>query len=287
MKTAKRIWELLTGAITAWSNDNVSIQAAALAYYTFFSLAPLLIVVINIAGALFGAEAVHSSVMEQLRGLLGQGGTRILEDMIVRARRPETGTVSTLISLATLLVGAVAVFTQLQTSLNIIWHAPQKVATGIWGFLRQYVLSFGILISTGFLLLVSLVLSAVLQAISRYLSGGATGLEILWKAADIAGSFVVITILFSLIFKVLPNVKIAWRNVWLGGAVTALLTVVGKFLIGLYLGRANLGENYGAAASMVIILLWIYYTAQILFFGAEFTREYASRYGSQKTLPGK
>jgi membrane protein len=287
MKRLKEVWELLKQTVAAWSGDNVSIQAAALAYYTFFSLPPLLIVIINIAGILFGAEAVHSSVMGQLQGLMGQGGTRMLEDMIAKAQKPETGTISTVISVVTLVVGAVAVFTQLQTSLNIIWHAPQKVATGIWGFLRQYILSFGILLGAGFLLIVSLVVSAVVNGMSGYLAGIAPGMDILWKAGDILVSFVIIGVLFALIFKVLPNVKIVWRDVWVGSAVTAALTVIGKFLIGLYLGRANLGANYGAAASLVIILLWIYYTAQLLFFGAEFTRTYADRYGSQKPLPGK
>ncbi|HEX2958469.1 MAG TPA: YhjD/YihY/BrkB family envelope integrity protein, partial [Chitinispirillaceae bacterium] len=198
---------LIKDTFNAWIDDNVSIHSAALAYYTFFSLPPLLIIIINIAGAVFGVEAVQSSVMDQLDGLMGQGGTEMIEEMIAKAQRPKANILSTGISIVTLLVGAIAVFKQLQTSLNIIWDAPRKVATGIWGFFRKYILSFGILVSTGFLLLVSLVLSAVLQFFSHYLSQSFPGMDVLWKLADLVISVVVIGALFSLIFKVLPNLK--------------------------------------------------------------------------------
>lgn len=256
-----------------WSNDNSPMLAAALSFYTFFSLPPLLILIINLVGAIFGHQVVQGAVMEQINNLIGKGGAQMILGMMSSAQHPSKGAISSIISAVTLLVGAVAIFAQLQIALNFIWKAPGISRKGVWGFLRKYILSFGLIVTIGFLLLVSLVISTAMGAVNKYFSQLIPDMKIILSLLNELLSFVIITILFALTFKVLPNVKVTWRVALTGAAFTSILFIIGKYLIGLYLGSGNMGNNYGAAASLVIILLWVYYSSQILLFGAEFTKQ--------------
>lgn len=278
----KVIIELLKETLQEWQKDKTPQLAAALAYYTVFSLAPLLIIAIAIAGAIFGEEAARGEIVGQIQGLVGEAGATVIQTTIDNADKPgSNGGIASLISVVVLLFGASGVFAQLQDALNTVWEVEAKPGRGIKGFIRKRVLSFSMVLGIGFLLMVSLLLSAVLSGLSNYLSGLIPGLDIFWQLLNIAISFVVITILFAMIYKFLPDVKISWNDVGIGAIITAFLFTIGKFLLGLYLGRGSFASTYGAAGSLVIILAWVYYSAQILFFGAEFTQVYARRYGSK------
>ncbi len=278
---ASAIVSLFKATFKEWTEDKVPRLAAALAYFTIFSLAPLLIIAISIAALFFGEDAARGQIVGQIQGLLGPEGAEAIESMIANANRTEGGIVATLVGLVTLLFGASGVFGQLQDALNTIWEVAPKPGQGIVNFIRTRFLSFGMVLVIGFLLLVSLVLSALLAGIGTYVEGVAPGLTILWEALNFVISFGIITCLFALIYKVLPDVRIAWGDVWVGAAVTSLLFTIGRTLIGIYLGSAAVGSAYGAAGSLVVVLLWVFYSAQILLFGAEFTQVYAHRYGSQ------
>lgn len=271
-----------------WRDDNATKLAAALAYYTTFSLAPLLVLVIAIAGLLGGREAAQNQTMAQVEDLIGVEGREFVQGMLESASRPSTGITATIIGVITLLFGALGVFGELQNSLNTIWEVkplPAKsLGEGIQRFITGRLLSFTVVLGIGFLLLASLVLSAGLSALGEYIGNLGLFADTWLQIANFLISFAVITLLFAMIFKVLPEVKMAWRDVWLGAAVTSLLFSIGKFLIGLYLGRSEVATTFGAAGSLAILLLWIYYSAQILFLGAEFTQVYANRYGS-KVVP--
>ena len=276
---------LLRDTVREWREDGANRLAAALAYYTTFSLAPVLVLAIAIAGLVGGQEAAQTQTMAQVEDLLGEEGREFVQEMIETASRPKTGWTATLIGTVTLLVGALGVFGELQNSLNTIWEVKPKPATSLWDGVKRFVLkrlvSFTMVIGIGFLLLASLVVSAALSALGEYI-GTRWPLADFWLALiNFIISFIVITLLFAMIFKFLPEIKIAWKDVWLGAAVTSALFSVGKFLIGLYLGRSEVGTVFGAAGSLAILLIWIYYSAQILFFGAEFTQVYANRYGSK------
>ena len=279
---------LLRDTFREWSEDGANRLAAALAYYTTFSLAPLLVLVIAIAGLVGGRDAAQTQTMAQVEDLLGAEGREFVQEMIETASRPQTGWTATLIGAVTLLFGALGVFAELQNSLNTIWEVKPKPATGLLDGVRRFVVkrlvSFTMVLGIGFLLLASLVISAALSALGEYI-GTRWPLADFWLSViNFLISFVVITFLFAMIFKFLPEIQIAWKDVWLGAAVTSALFTLGKFLIGLYLGRSEVGTNFGAAGSLAILLIWIYYSAQILFFGAEFTQVYANRYGS-KIIP--
>ncbi|HEX2994580.1 MAG TPA: YihY/virulence factor BrkB family protein [Anaerolineales bacterium] len=279
------MFALLKETIREWSEDGASRLAAALAYYTTFSLAPLLVLVIAIAGLIGGQEAAQSQTMAQVQDLLGPQGGEFVQSMIENASRPATGVTATIIGVVTLLFGALGVFGELQNSLNTIWEVKPKPAQGLLDgvkrFLVDRLLSFTMVLGIGFLLLASLVISAVLSALGNYI-GNILPMADLWlQLINFVISFVVVTALFAMIFKFLPEVDIAWKDVWLGAAVTSLLFSLGKFLIGFYLGRSTVGNTFGAAGSLAILLIWVYYSAQILFFGAEFTQVYANRYGSK------
>lgn len=267
-----------------WSGDHALTHGAALAYYTLFSLAPLLVLVIAIAGLAFGRAAAQGEIVTQLAGLVGPDGARMLEGMIVAASRPTSGIVATVASLATMFFGASGVVGQLQGSLNQIWHAPPPPPTSsvVGSALRRRALAFGMILGVGFLLLVSLALTAALSALHVWIGDKLPLFAELLAPANFALSFLVITALFAMIYKLLPDVSLEWRDVWVGAAVTALLFSVGKSLIGIYLGRAGVTSVYGAAGSLVLVLLWIYYSAQLLFVGAEFTEVYARFYGSRR-----
>ena len=276
---------LLKDTVREWREDGANRLAAALAYYTTFSLAPLLVLIIAIAGLAGGREAAQTQTMAQVEDLLGAEGREFVEGMIESASQPETGLAATLIGAVTLLFGALGVFGELQNSLNTIWEVKPKPAKGVLDGIKRFVfrrlLSFTMVLGIGFLLLASLVLSAAMSAFGEYI-GTRWPLADFWLALiNFLVSFFVVTFLFAMIFKFLPEIKIAWKDVWLGAAVTSVLFSLGKFLIGLYLGRSEVGNTFGAAGSLAILLIWIYYSAQILFFGAEFTQVYANRYGSR------
>jgi membrane protein len=275
----KAIWGLIKGAFSGWSEDKVPRLGAALAYYTVFSLAPLLIIIISIAGFFFGDEAARGEIVGQFRGLVGEEGGKAIQTMIENAGREKgSGVFATVISIVTLLFGASGVFGELQDSLNTIWGVKPKSGRGILGMLKDRFMSFTMVLGVAFLLLVSLVLSAAIAAIGTVFGGGDG--EGLLHILNLVVSFGVITLLFAAMYKYLPDVKIEWRDVWVGAAVTSVLFTLGKFAIGLYLGKGSVASAYGAAGSLVILLVWVYYSAQILFFGAEFTKVYAKDYGS-------
>lgn len=277
----KIFFQLLKEAFQEWQDDKASRLAAALAYYTVFSLAPLVIIAIAIAGAIFGEEAARGELVGQIESLVGAQGAQVIQTAINNANQPNTSSIASIISIAVLLFGASGVFAQLQDALNTIWGVQVDPNMGVMGFVRKRILSFGAVLGIGFLLLVSLVISAVLSAVSHYLSNFVPGIDFLWQLLDLVVSFAVITFLFALMFKFLPDVKIKWGDVWIGAIITSLLFTLGKYLLGLYLGRGSLGSTYGAAGSLVVLLAWIYYSAQILFFGAELTEVYAKKFGSQ------
>lgn len=272
---------LLKATVADWQEDKASRLAAALAYYTVFSLAPLLVIVIAIAGLVFGPEAARGQIESQLQGLLGPDGAEAVQTMIASADKPTTGIVASIINIAILLFGASGVFAQLQDALNTVWEVAPKPGQGLISAIRSRFLSFSMVLGIGFLLLVSLVLSAGLAAVGSYASQLLPGFGFLWQLLNFAISFGVITLLFAMIYKILPDAQVAWGDVWIGSAITALLFTIGKAAIGLYLGNASVGSAYGAAGSLVVLLIWVYYSAQILFFGAEFTQVYASKYGSR------
>ncbi|MBD1910282.1 MULTISPECIES: YihY/virulence factor BrkB family protein [unclassified Leptolyngbya] len=278
---ASALFPLLKATYAEWTEDKVPRLAAALAYFTIFSLAPLLVIAISIAALFFGEEAARGQIVGQIQGLLGQEGASFVEAMIVNANRVESGGFATVIGIITLLVGASGVFGQLQDALNTIWEVAPRPDRGIINFIRTRFLSFGMVVVIGFLLLVSLVISALVAGIGTYMNGLAPSLAPLWELVNFLVSFGIITFLFALIYKVLPDVHITWGDVGIGAAVTALLFTIGRTLIGIYLGSAAIGSAYGAAGSLVVILVWVFYSAQILLFGAEFTQVYARRYGSQ------
>jgi len=257
-------------------------MGAALAYYTVFSITPLLIIVIAIAALAFGHSTAQHEILSQARALLGDQGASILETMLANARKPGEGIFASALSVIALVFGAIGVFNELESDLNRIWKVPQARLPGIWGLLRGRLLSFGMIIAIGFLLLVSLVISAALAAWGTYWSGLFAAIELILQAANFVVSFAVITALFAIIYKFLPQTHIQWRDVWIGAAVTALLFTIGKLLIGLYLGKSTVASTYGAAGSLVILLLWVYYSAQVFLLGAEFTKAYADSHGSQR-----
>ena len=279
------IISLLKETLHEWREDGATRLAAALAYYMTFSLAPLLVLIIAIAGLVGGREAAQNQTMAQVEDLLGSDGREFVQGMIESASRPTTGLLATLIGAVTLLFGALGVFGELQNSLNTIWEVKPKPARGFFDGIKRFVvdrlLSFTMVLGIGFLLLASLVISAALSALGEYIGTRWPVADIWLEVINFVISFAVITLLFAMIFKFLPEVNIAWRDVWLGAAVTSALFTLGKFLIGLYLGRSEVGNTFGAAGSLAILLIWIYYSAQILFLGAEFTQVYANRYGSK------
>ncbi len=278
----RTLWGLLKQTYAQWSEDRVPRLAAALSYYTTFSLAPLLVVVIAIAGAVFGAEGVRGQIHDQIRGLLGDDGAKAVQGMIESATTHEnSGLLATILSIGALVLGATGVFGELQDSLNTIWEVKPKPGRGISGIIRDRILSFGMVLAIAFLLIVSLVVSAVLSGIGAFVGGHVAALEPVWHAIDVVASTAVLTVLFAAMYKWLPDVEMVWRDVWIGAIATAVLFTIGKLLIGLYLGHSSVTSVYGAAGSLVLVLVWVYYSSQIVFFGAELTQVYANQYGSR------
>jgi membrane protein len=276
----KGIWLLLKDAAIAWDADNVGTQGAALAYFTVFSLSPLLILVIVMSSVGFGYDAASGHLVSEIRGLIGIEGANFVQSLITNAYNSDSNILVTIFSVIMLLLGSTAVFVQLRDSLNTIWRVQQKPTGTIRGFLRGRLLSFAIILGIGFLLLVSLVLSAVLAAMSTYLSDHFAILMGMMSVLDFVVSFVGITIMFALLFKFVSAAKVKWKDAWVGAGVTSLLFSIGKLFIGLYLGNGAIGSTFGVARSLVVIMLWAYYSSQIVLYGAEFSRLYAERFGS-------
>jgi membrane protein len=264
-------------AVIAWVDDFAPSMGAAISYYTVFSLAPLLIFVTAIAGALFGREAVEGQIVAQLSGLIGKDGATVVQGLIKGASDSGKGLVASAVSFVLLTVGATTVFGELQSALDRIWHVPAKdKPTGLWGLLRARFLSFGLVLGLAFLLMVSLIASAGVAAFGSWTSGLAPGMEIILQLLNVAVSLMITTLLFAMIYKLMPSVAIAWGDVWVGAGVTAVMFEVGKLLIGIYIGKSGVTESFAAAGSLVVLLAWVYYAAQIFLLGAEFTKVYAA-----------
>ena len=281
MLSFTQLRELLTETFADWNEDKAPRLAAALSYYTIFSLAPLLIIVISIAGLVFGQEAARGEIITQIDGVMGQQGAEAVSGLLEASSKPSTGTIAAIIGFATLLFGAAGVFGQLKDAMNTIWEVAPKPNQGLWGFLRNNILSFGMVIGVGFLLLVSLLISTALNAVGKFVVGDSFAQSLLWQIVNFVVQAGVTFGLFALIFKQLPDAKIARRDVLLGAGLTTVLFAIGRFLISFYLAQTATGSTFGAAGSLVVILVWIYLSAQILFLGAEFTQVYARRYGSR------
>jgi membrane protein len=276
----KNLWLLLKDSAIAWEDDDIVGQGAALAYYTVFALSPLLVLMIVVSSVGFGQQAASGNLVDQIRGLIGAEGARFVQSMITNAYRSDSNALAAVVSMIMVLLGASAVFVQLRTSLNAIWRVTHKPMGTIRRFLQARLLAFAAILGIGFLLLVSLMFSAALAAVSDYLGRNIVLLAGLVSVLDFIVSFVGVTIMFALMFKFIPDAIAEWRDVWVGAAVTSLLFAVGKLVIGLYLGNGAIGSTFGAASSLVIIMLWAFYSVQIVLFGAEFTRLYATRFGS-------
>ncbi len=276
MPNPARLFHLFVQAGKSWVDDYAPSMGAAIAYYTVFSLAPLLVIVIAIAGALFGREAVQGLIVTELSGLIGPEGAVLVETLVAAASDTERGLVAGLVSLVVLLVGATTVFAELQSALDRIWQVPERAKpAGVWGVLRARLLSFGLILGVAFLMMVSLTVSAGLAALGTWMGGLVAGWEAVLHALKLAVSLAVFTGLFAMIYKLLPSTPIAWRDVWVGAFATALLFEVGKLLIGLYIGKSGVNESFAAAGSLVVLLAWVYYAAQVFLLGAEFTKVYA------------
>jgi membrane protein len=276
----RQIWKLGKITFMEWSKDKASRLAAALSYYTAVAIAPLLVLLVTGIGWFYGKNSAQVQLVSQLRGVVGPKGAEVAEMVIENADQPEVAGIAGILSLIMLIWGASNVFIELQDSLNTIWGVePKQRNKGIKAFIRERLLSFSMILVIGFLLLVSLILSAVISALGGYLGELLPDMAALWQAVHFIVAFAVTTLLFALIYKVLPDADFSWRDVWMGAIVTALLFTVGKWVLGLYLGNQTLTSAYGAAGSLVVLLIWIYYSAQIFFFGAEFTQVYARRAG--------
>jgi len=273
---------LLLKAARAWRADYAPSMGAAISYYTVFSLAPLLVIVIALAGALFGREAVQGVIVAQFSGLIGQQAATLVQGLVTHASDTDKGLVAGLVSFFVLLVGATTVLGELQSALDRIWHVPEaQKPSGLWAMVQNRLLSFGMILGLAFLLMVSLAVSAGVAAAGRWVDALMPGGEVVLQAANAAVSLAVATLLFAMIYKLMPSARIAWRDVWVGALVTALLFEAGKLLIGLYLGKTGVTESFAAAGSLVVLLAWVYYAAQIFLLGAEFTKAFADEHGSQ------
>jgi membrane protein len=276
-------WSLARETLASWSDDYAASMGAALAYYTMFSIAPLLLIVISLAGLFFGEQAARGEILDQLEGLMGAEGAHAVQALLASVNQPRAGILATLFGIGALVVGATTVIGELQNALDRIWRAPRRRNEGsIAKWLHARLTSLGMIMGIGFLLMVSLVASAALAALGKWWSPVFGAWATLAQAVNFAFSFAMVTVIFAMIYKIMPRAKVQWRDVWVGAAVTALLFTVGKHLIGLYIGKSSVASGYGAAGSLVVVLVWVYYSAQIFLLGAEFTWVYAKTYGSLK-----
>ena len=284
----RRLRHVLSRAGNAWIDDHAQSMGAALSYYTVFSLAPLLLIAISVAGLVFGRDAAQGAVVDQLHGLIGRQGSEAIQELLKNVSKPSEGVLATLTGIVVLMIGATSVFAELQDDLNRIWQVPvpRKVSTW-WAWLRTRILSIGLILAMGFLLLVSLAASAAFDAFAALSTSPIAGWESLVHAINLAVSFVLTSALFAMIYRFMPQATIEWRDVGIGALVTAALFSIGKTLIGLYIGKSALASGFGAAGSLAVLLAWVYYSAQIFLFGAEFTWAYAHAFGSrQGQAPG-
>lgn len=277
----RAFWGLLKAAANDWINDHAQRLGAALSFYTILAVSPLFVIVFYILNLWINATSARAQIFDQIRDLIGPQGAQALQNILVNPHQLANGTVASIIAIGTLVITATGLFLELQDDLNLIWGVEARPGQGLRGFIKNRLLSLAMILGIGFLLLVSLIVSAALSALSKYFSSILPGAAVLWQVVNTLVSLGVITLLFAMIYKVLPDVKIAWSDVWIGAGITALLFTVGKFLLGMYLGRSTVASAYGAAGSAVILLLWVYYSAQILFFGAELTQVYACRFGKR------
>jgi membrane protein len=276
----RNAWRLVKTTIEKWIAHKDARQGAALAYYSVFSIGPVMVIAIGIAGLAFGEEAARGEVQGQLSGVLGQNAANAIDGMLAGANKPQQGILATAIGFAVLLFSALGVVVQLKDAFNTVWEVDEKNISGVWQFIHTYLISMAMVFGLGFLFLISLAFTIGLSAAQQFLGG-----QLPQSALQVGGSlisFAAITAMFALMFKWLPDTDVEWRDVWLGAAITAALFELGKFLIGFYVGKLALASTYGAAASLVILLIWVYYTSQILLLGAEFTHCYASRYRRQE-----
>jgi membrane protein len=278
-------WLLLVrDAVAAWNRDSAPSKGAALSYYTIFSIAPLLFIAISVAGLLFGPDAVQGAVLAQLSDLMGQGGAQAIQEMLANLQRPERGIWGAVVGIALLLVGASTVFGQLQSALDSIWQVPKAAKpNGLWAFVRARLLSFGMVLGMAFVIIVSLLFSTLIAALGKW--WGPMFSESLAHLLDLVFSFALLAAVFAMIYRYVPSTHIPWRDVWVGAGVTALLFAVGKWAIGLYLGKSSVTQGFGPFASLVIVMVWVYYSAQIFLLGAEFTWVYAHVFGSRRDMP--
>lgn len=278
-----KIWLLVKTTIKAWNDDYASSMGAALAFYTLFSIAPLLLIVLSITGFVFGLEAARGEIAGQLQSLMGEQSAMTVQALLQNVNKPAEGFIASIIGIVLLLIGATSVFGELQNSLDRIWRVPERAKiNGLFSLLRERLLSFGLILGIGFILMVSLVFSAGLSAINKWWSPQLSEWVLLLNVFNIVFGFLMTTAMFALIYKLMPSVKIQWSEVWIGAVITAILFTAGKFLIGLYIGRSAITSGFGVAGSLVALLIWVYYSAQIFLLGAEFTWAYSSIYGSRK-----
>lgn len=277
--TGRTVLRLFGAVLAAWWNDNVPRLGASLSYYTLFAIAPVMLVAIAIAGLVFGAEAVRGEIVGQLDELVGREGAQAVQALLAGARREDAGVVATIIGSVTFVLAATGAFLELQAALNTIWRVKPRPNVDVRAFFTDRLRSFGLVVAVGFLLLVSLAVSAALAALGKWVGHAAPDLPTIWNAVNVLVSLAVVTTLFALVYRFLPDVHLRWRDVAMGAFVTAVLFTVGKQAIGLYLGRSSTSSSYGAAGSVIVLLLWVYYSSQIVLLGAEFTRVYAERSG--------
>jgi membrane protein len=269
--------------VQGWVDDRASSMGASLSYYTFFSMAPLLLIVISVAGLLLGREAAQGHLMDELGGLFGPQAAASIQAMVASASEPANSWWGMVVGLGAMLLGATTVFAELQGALDRIWAAPDRPAgTGLWGLLRARVLSFGLILGLAFLLMVSLVVGAVVTALGRWWRGALGDWEWVVQGLNFGVSFLLTSAIFAMIYKLMPRAQVQWQDVWVGAVVTAMLFTVGKLLIGIYLGASGVASAYGAAGSLVVVLIWVYYSAQVFLLGAEFTWVYAQARGSRR-----
>ena len=281
----KLIWKLLVNTGDQFIDDKGFKMAAALSYYAAFSVGPLLMIVISIAGIFFGEDAARGEISRQITYLVGQDSAELIESIIKGASNKTTGIIAGIVSIIFLILGSIGVFLELQESLNIIWGVELKPGRGIWGFIKNRLVSFSMVIATGFLMMVSLLINSIIYLLYNYVNSYFDNILPASEAINIISSFIIITLLFAMIFKYLPDVLISWKYVWFGAVLTSILFAIGKYFIGLYLGNSTFSSTYGAAASLMIMFIWIYYSGIILFFGAEFTQVYRNRFSDTELLP--
>lgn len=281
--TPRNLWSLCTESIRRWNDDYAQSMGAALAYYAMFSIAPLLLIVISLTGIFFGPDAIRGEIFSQLRGLMGDDGALAVQQLLESVSQPEKSLLATLIGAIVLTIGATTVFGELQDDLDRIWKVPvREKEAGLWRLIRNRILSFGMILGIGFLLLVSLIFNAVLAALSKWWAPIFGEWATVASISNFIISFLMVTAMFALIYKFMPRARILWSDVIVGSLVTALLFTIGKTLIGIYLGESGVASGYGTAGSLIALLIWVYYSAQIFLLGAEFTKIYAERHGSMK-----